>query len=56
MSAFKRAPQHGAPTASILGTLRATSIVETKTALPAGKRPRVQLHILGARIEANLEL
>ncbi|XXH00300.1 hypothetical protein Hte_006642 [Hypoxylon texense] len=36
MSAFKRAPQHGAPpTASILGTLRATSIIESKTALPA---------------------
>ncbi|KAI1758891.1 exocyst complex component Sec10-like protein [Hypoxylon sp. FL1150] len=36
MSAFKRAPQHGAPpTASILSTLRATSMVEQKTALPA---------------------
>ncbi|KAI1776078.1 exocyst complex component Sec10-like protein [Hypoxylon cercidicola] len=36
MSAFKRAPQHGAPpTAGILGALRATSMVESKTALPA---------------------
>ncbi|KAI2623308.1 exocyst complex component Sec10-like protein [Hypoxylon sp. NC1633] len=36
MSSFKRAPQHGAAAKpSILGTLRATSMVESKTALPA---------------------
>ncbi|OTB05827.1 hypothetical protein M426DRAFT_56281 [Hypoxylon sp. CI-4A] len=36
MSTFKRAPQHGvAPKPSILSTLRATSMVESKTALPA---------------------
>ncbi|KAI1377398.1 exocyst complex component Sec10-like protein [Hypoxylon crocopeplum] len=36
MSSFKRAPQHGAvPGTSILGTLRATSMVDSKTALPA---------------------
>ncbi|KAI1410940.1 exocyst complex component Sec10-like protein [Hypoxylon sp. FL1857] len=36
MSTFKRAPQHGAvPKPSILSTLRATSMIETKTILPA---------------------
>ncbi|KAI0167095.1 exocyst complex component Sec10-like protein [Hypoxylon sp. FL1284] len=36
MSTFKRAPQRGAPqTASILGALRATSMADSKTALPA---------------------
>ncbi|KAI1462173.1 exocyst complex component Sec10-like protein [Annulohypoxylon moriforme] len=36
MSNFKRAPQNGAaPKPSILSTLRATSMIETKTALPA---------------------
>ncbi|KAI2641843.1 exocyst complex component Sec10-like protein [Hypomontagnella submonticulosa] len=36
MSTFKRAPQHGAVTRpSILSTLRATSMVDTKAALPA---------------------
>ncbi|KAI0840232.1 exocyst complex component Sec10-like protein [Hypoxylon sp. FL0890] len=36
MSTFKRAPQHGAaPKPSILSTLRATSMIETKTVLPA---------------------
>ncbi|KAL7625423.1 F-box protein: endocytic membrane traffic, recycling ReCYcling 1 [Parahypoxylon ruwenzoriense] len=36
MSTFRRAPQQGAASrASILGTLRATSMVETKPALPA---------------------
>ncbi|OTA61105.1 hypothetical protein K449DRAFT_331372 [Hypoxylon sp. EC38] len=36
MSTFKRAPQHGAVSKpSILSTLRATSMIETKTILPA---------------------
>ncbi|KAI1106145.1 exocyst complex component Sec10-like protein [Jackrogersella minutella] len=36
MSTFKRAPQHSAvPKPSILSTLRATSMLDTKTALPA---------------------
>ncbi|KAI1391188.1 exocyst complex component Sec10-like protein [Hypoxylon trugodes] len=36
MSTFRRAPQHGAaPKPSILGTLRATSMLDTKAALPA---------------------